>query len=55
MKPVNILVIRSAARVFNPTLASLKQEFPDSKVSVLAPESIAYQLSQDPMVDEVLP
>ncbi|MEC7641857.1 MAG: hypothetical protein VYC17_06850 [Nitrospinota bacterium] len=55
MNPVTILVIRSAARVFNPTLASLKEEFPGSKVAVLAHESVAPMLSQDPMVDEVLP
>lgn len=51
----NILVIRSAARVFNPTLASLKQEFPGSKITVLAPESVREALLQDPLVDEVLP
>lgn len=55
MKSIKILVIRSAARVFNTTLASLKEEFPDSKVTVLAPESVVDPLLKDPMVDEVLP
>ena len=37
---MNILVIRSAALVFNQTLQSLKQEFPDSRITVLAPASM---------------
>jgi len=55
VKPVNILVIRSAARVFQPTLASLKQEFPVSRITVLAPAPAGDALSRDPRVDEVLP
>ncbi|MFQ5673503.1 MAG: glycosyltransferase family 9 protein [Nitrospinales bacterium] len=55
MKPVNILVIRSAARVFSPTLTALKREFPVSRITVLAPEPLGDALSRDPEVDEVLP
>ncbi len=49
-----ILVIRSAARVFSQTLNSLKSEFPESKITVLAPESIRESVSLDPLVDEVI-
>ena len=55
MKTHNILIIRSATRVFNPTLQSLKKEFPNSKITVLAPESVRESLEQDSMIDEVLP
>jgi hypothetical protein len=52
---MNILVIRSAALVFNQTLQSLKQEFPDSRITVLAPESMEESVRQTPLVDEVVP
>ncbi|MFQ5716197.1 MAG: glycosyltransferase family 9 protein [Nitrospinales bacterium] len=55
MNAKNILIIRSAARVFNPVLQSLKREFPESKIAVLAPEPVKELLLQDPLVDEVLP
>lgn len=55
MNAKKILIIRSAARVFNPVLESLKREFPESKIAVLAPEPAAEFLLQDPRVDEVLP
>jgi len=55
MKTINILVIRSAALVFNQTLQSLKQEFPDSRITVLAPESMEESVRQAPQVDEVIP
>ncbi len=50
----HILIIRSATRILNPTLASLKQEFPDSKVTLLAPQGVEEAARQDPLVDEVL-
>lgn len=51
---MNILVIRSAARILNQTLNSLKQEFPDSKITVLAPQGVKEATAKDPLVDEVL-
>lgn len=52
---MNIFVIRSAALVFNQTLQSLKQEFPDSRITVLAPVSMEQAVRQTPLVDEVIP
>ena len=51
---VNILVIRSATRILNQTLLSLKEEFPDCKITILAPQSARDAVEQDPLVDEVL-
>lgn len=50
----NILVIRSATRILNPTLTALKQEFPDAKITVLAPKSVESVVAKDPLIDEVL-
>ena len=55
VKTMNIFVIRSAALVFNQTLQSLKQEFPDSRITVLAPHSMEQAVGQTPLVDEVIP
>jgi hypothetical protein len=49
-----ILVIRSATRILNQTLNSLKQEFPDAKITVLAPQGVEAVVAQDPLVDVVL-
>ena len=49
----NILVIRSATRILNQTLLSLKEEFPECRISVLAPESVRETIEQDPLIDEV--
>ena len=51
---VNILVIRSATRILNQTLLSLREEFPDCKITVLVPQSAQEAVAQDPLVDEVL-
>jgi hypothetical protein len=51
---VNILVIRSATRILNQTLLSLREEFPDCRITVLAPQSAEEAVAQDPLVDEVL-
>jgi len=51
---VNILVIRSATRILNQTLLSLKEEFSDCKITVLAPESAREAVEQDPLIDEIL-
>ena len=50
----NILVIRSATRILNQTLLSLKEEFPECRITVLAPESAREAVEQDPLIDEVL-
>jgi len=58
MKPSHdikkILVIRSATRILNSTLNSLKREFPDSEITVLAPQSVEAVVAQDPLIDDVL-
>lgn len=51
---INVLVIRSATRILNQTLLSLREEFPDCKITVLAPQSGHEAVAQDPLVDEVL-
>ena len=51
---VNILVIRSATRILNQTLLSLREEFPDCRITVLAPQSAQEAVAKDPLVDEVL-
>ena len=51
---VNILVIRSATRILNQTLLSLREEFPDCKITVLVPQSAQAAVAQDPLVNEVL-
>lgn len=53
-KKKKILVIRSAARIFNQTLNALKTEFPDSTITVLAPESVKESIVLDPLIDEIL-
>ncbi len=53
-KPKKILVIRSATRVLNQTLLSLREEFPGCQITVLAPESAKKMIEQDPLIDEVL-
>ena len=51
---VNILVIRSATRILNQTLLSLREEFPDCKITVLVPQSAQEAVAQDPLIDEIL-
>lgn len=53
-KSKNILLIRSAANTLNATINSLKNEFPDSKITVLAPESAREGLESNPNVDEMI-
>ena len=50
----NILVIRSATRILNQTLLSLKEEFSECRITVLALESAREAVEQDPLIDEVL-
>ena len=54
MKKTNIFIIRSATRVFNACLDKLKNEFPDSRIVVLAPDTIKESLCKDPLIDEVV-
>ncbi len=54
MNKSKILIIRSAARVFNPCVSALKKEFPDSKIVILAPHSLKETLSKDPLIDEII-
>ncbi len=49
-----ILIIRSATRILNPTLKALKEEFPDSTVTLLVPEGVEDTARRDPLVEDVL-
>ena len=50
----NILLIRSATRILNSTIESLKKEFPNSKITILAPESARKNLAEHPNVDAMI-
>ena len=50
----NILLVRSATRILNSTIESLKVEFPYSNITVLAPESIRNTLEKNPNVDSII-
>jgi len=49
-----ILVIRSATRILNKTLVSLREEFPGCHITVLVMQSAKESIEQDSLVDEVL-
>lgn len=49
-----ILVLRTATRSFSAVLGKLRQEFPDSHITVMAPLSCHASLREDPMVDDIL-
>ena len=53
-KPSNILIIRSAANILNTTIKSLKIEFPDSKITVFAPESARENIESHPNIDAMI-
>ena len=53
-KPKNILLIRSATNTFNATVKSLKSEFQNSKIAVLAPESARKMLERDSNVSSII-
>ena len=53
-KPKKILVIRSATRILNQTLVSLREEFPECHITVLGPQSAKESMEQDEQIDEVL-
>ena len=52
--PKKIFVIRSATRILNKTLISLREEFPGCHITVLVPESSKESMEQESQVDEVL-
>jgi hypothetical protein len=53
-QPKKILVIRSATRILDQTLASLQEEFPGCHITVLLPQSAKESMEQDQKVNEVL-
>ncbi|PIR00783.1 MAG: hypothetical protein COV66_04995 [Nitrospinae bacterium CG11_big_fil_rev_8_21_14_0_20_45_15] len=52
--PKKILVIRSAARILNATLESLKAEYPNSRITLLAPCTWVESGEPHPLIDEVM-
>ena len=52
--PKKIFVIRSATRILNKTLISLREEFPGCHITVLVPESAKESMKQESQVDKVL-
>ena len=53
-KPKKILVVRSATRILNQTLVSLRKEFPGCHITVLVPRSAKDSMQKDEHIDEVL-
>ena len=53
-RPKKILLIRSAANTLNATINSLKNEFPSSKITVLAHESARKNLENNPNIDAMI-
>ena len=53
-RPKKILLIRSAANTLNTTINSLKNEFPSSKITVLAHESARKNLENNPNIDAMI-
>jgi hypothetical protein len=53
-QPQKILVIRSATRILDKTLASLQEEFSDCHITVLVPQSVKESMEKDEKVNEVL-
>jgi len=53
-QPKKILVIRSATRILDQTLASLQEEFPGCHITVLVPQSVKESMEKDEKVNEVL-
>ena len=55
MKTVDIIIFRSASRIFDKTLDSIKSEFPDSKITAIVPFSFLETLKKDIRINEVIP
>ena len=52
--PIKILLIRSATNTLNATIKSLKDEFPDAMITVLAPESARKTLEYDSNIHSII-
>jgi hypothetical protein len=52
--PIKILLIRSATNTLNATIKSLKDEFPDAMITVLAPESARKTLACDSNINSII-
>ena len=53
-QPKKILVIRSATRILDQTLASLQEEFPGCHITVLVSQSVKESMEKDEKINEVL-
>ena len=53
-QPKKILVIRSATRILDQTLASLQEEFSGCHITVLVPQSVKESMEKDEKIKEVL-
>ena len=53
-QPKKILVIRSATRILDQTLASLQEEFSGCHITVLVPQSVKESMEKDEKINEVL-
>ena len=52
--PIKILLIRSATNTLNATIKSLKDEFPNAMITVLAPESARKNLECDSNINSII-
>jgi hypothetical protein len=52
--PIKILLIRSATNTLNATIKSLKDEFPNAMITVLAPESARKTLECDSNINSII-
>ncbi len=55
MKTIDVLIVMSAARIFDKTLDSIKSEFPDSKITAIVPSSLLETIKNDNRMNEVIP
>lgn len=55
MKLKKILIVRSAARIFDKTLDSLKSEFPNSEVTAIVPFPLLETIKNDNRINDIVP
>lgn len=55
MEAKKILIIRSASRIFDKTLESIKSEYPDSEVTAIVPLTLFEMMKKDGRINEVIP
>lgn len=55
MRTVDVLIVRSASRIFDKTLDSIKSEFSDSKITAIVPFSLLETFKKDTRINEVIP